>query len=142
MLQHFEFNPSRYLTILLLATHSAVFAVLPPLALPLWAKATLAIPLLYSMLYYLRRDAWLRLPASCIGLVLEGDGVILRRRDGANMPGAISRDSLVTPCLTVLNVLPQGARFARSVVILPDSMDAEAFRQLRVRLKWGDQAAS
>jgi toxin CptA len=47
------------------------------------------------------------------------------------------RDSLVTPYLTVLNVLPQGARFSRSVVILPDSLDAESFRQLRVWLKWG-----
>jgi len=46
-------------------------------------------------------------------------------------------DSLVTPFITVLNVLPQGARLARSVVILPDSLDAESFRQLRVWLKWG-----
>ncbi|MBI3902775.1 MAG: hypothetical protein HY306_07520 [Nitrosomonadales bacterium] len=37
----------------------------------------------------------------------------------------------------MLNVLPQGARFARSMIILPDSLDVESFRQLRVWLKWG-----
>ena len=142
LLQHFEFHPSRYLTLLLLVAHSAVLAVLPLIALPLWAKSILVILLLYSLLHYLRRDAWLRLSDSYVGLALEGDGFILRRRDGVSMPCAILSDSLVTPYLTVLNVLPQGAHFARSVLILPDSLDAEAFRQLRVWLKWGDQPAS
>jgi len=116
-------------------------ALLPLAPPPLWSKLALAVLLLSSLLYYLRRDAWLQLPASCIGLVLEGDGAILLRRDGVRLPCEILHDSLVMPYLTVLNVLPQGARFARSVVVLPDSLEAESFRQLRVWLKWGTQAA-
>jgi toxin CptA len=49
----------------------------------------------------------------------------------------ISGDSFVTPYLTVLNLKPEGARFAHALVILPDSLEAESFRRLRVRLKWG-----
>lgn len=126
---------------MLVAAHSAALAVLA-LALPLWAKLAFAALLLFSLLYYLRRDAWLSLPASCIGLVLEGEGVVLLRRDGVRLSCGILQDSLVTPYLTVLNVLPQGARFARSVVILPDSLEAESFRQLRVWLKWKNQEAA
>jgi toxin CptA len=139
LLQRFEFHPSRYLTIMLFAVHGAALAALLPLALPLWAKLAIVFLLLLSLLYYLLRDAWLSVRISCVGLVLEGDDVILLMRDDTRLPCVILHDTLVTPYLTVLNVLPQDARFARSVVILPDSMDAEAFRQLRVRLKWGDQ---
>jgi toxin CptA len=50
--------------------------------------------------------------------------------------------SFVAPYLTVLELKPLGAgglwqRFrTRSVVILPDGIDAEEFRQLRVLLRW------
>lgn len=136
MQQYFEFHPSRYLTAMLVAAHCAVLAVLAAI-LPLWAALAAGALLLFSLSYYLGRDAWLRLPSSCAGLVLDGDGVILHRRDGVKLPGKILHDSLVTPALTVLNVLPHGARFARGVVILPDSLEAESFRQLRVWLRWG-----
>lgn len=122
---------------MLAAAHGGVLAMLL-FTLPPWAGLALAALLLTGLFYYLLRDAWLRLPASCIGLVLEGDGAVLLMRDGVRLTCEILRDSLVTPYLTVLNVLPQGARFARSVVVLPDSLDAEQFRQLRVRLKWGN----
>lgn len=138
MRRHFEIYPSRYLTAVLVAAHGVALAALLPF-LPPWAGLALAAVMLISLLYYLKRDAWLRLPASCIGVVLEGDGATILRRDGVRVPCWILRDSLVTPHLTVLNLLPQGARFARSVVILPDSLDAESFRELRVRLKWGNQ---
>ena len=75
-----------------------------------------------------------------MALTLEGDLAILTLRNGEQLTGQILRDSLVTPYLTVLNVLPQGARFLRSVIILPDSLDAESFRQLRAQLKWGSTA--
>lgn len=126
---------------MLVTAHGAVLAMLPLALAPMWSKLALAVLLLSSLLYYLRRDAWLRLPASCIGLVLEEDRAMLLRRDGVRLPCEILNDSLVMPYLTILNVLPQGARFARSVVILPDSLEAESFRQLRVWLKWGTQAA-
>lgn len=121
---------------MLIAAHGAVLGALL-FALPLWAGLALALLLLCSLLYYLLRDAWLGLPTSCIGLIQEGEGAVLLRRDGTRLSCAILQDSLVMPYLTVLNVLPPESRFARSVVILADSMEAESFRQLRVWLRWG-----
>jgi toxin CptA len=135
--QPIEFSPSRYLAVILIAAHAIALSALLP-ALPLWAGAALAILLFISLLHYLLRDAWLRLPQSCAGLVLEVDGVVLIRRDGVRLPCRIMPGSLVAPGLTVLNMQQQGARTARNVVILPDSLDAESFRQLRVWLKWGE----
>ncbi len=128
---------SAYLAAILIAAHGAALLALLSLALPLWAQIVLAMLLLVSLLFYLRRDAWLSAPSSAIALLLEGDRVVLTTRSGDLWPGQLLRDSLVTPLLTVINVLPHGARFARNIIILPDSLDAESFRQLRVWLKWG-----
>ncbi len=112
----------------------------PLLLLPLWAGLALAFLLFLNLHHCLLRDAWLRLPHSCAGLVLEEDGAVFIQRDGAQLPCCILSGSLVTPWLTILNVLPQNARLARNLVILPDSLDAESFRQLRVQLRWGNHS--
>ena len=75
-------------------------------------------------------------------LTLEEDRAVLTQRNGDQLTGKILRDSLVTPFLTVLNILPQNAHIAHSLVILPDSLDGASFRQLRVWLKWGMQPDS
>jgi toxin CptA len=137
MQQNFKLNPSHYLAVMLIAAHGATLAALFPLAFPIWAKTALAFFVLLSLGYHLWREAWLSTPSATVALMLESDQVVLTTRSGKQITGKILRDSLVTPYLTVLNILPQGARFARGVVILPDSLDAESFRQLRVWLKWG-----
>lgn len=137
MQQQFQLQPSRYLATILIVAHGAAFAALLPLALPAWSKVVLALLMLFSLMYHLRRDAWLSAPSSGTALILEGDRVVLATRGGKQLAVRVLRDSMVTPLITVLSVLPQGARFARSVIILPDSLDAESFRQLRVRFKWG-----
>lgn len=45
--------------------------------------------------------------------------------------------ALLTPWLVLLRVQPPGARRARTLAILPDSLPPEAFRRLRVWLRWG-----
>ena len=139
MSRHFEFNPSHYLAALLLLVHGACLVVLPLLALPRWSVAALMAIVAGSLAYHLWRDAWLRAPDSCIALLLERNDAVLTLRDGNQLRGRVEQ-GLVTPMLTVLNVLPDGARATRSLVILPDSLSAEAFRQLRVLLRWGRQA--
>lgn len=137
MQRHFKFHPSHYLAAILMAAHGATLAALFSLPFPLWVKTALTFLLLLNLGYQLRRAAWLSAPSAAVALKLEGELALLTTRAGEQLSGQILRDSLVTPHLTVLNVLSQGARLARSVVILPDSLDAEAFRQLRVWLKWG-----
>ncbi len=137
MRQQVELSPSRYLALILIAAHGAAAAV-PLLLLPLWAGALVASLLSLNLYHSLLRDAWWRLAHSCAGLVLEDAQAEIVRRDGACQPCRILPGSLVTPWLTVLNLLPEGARYACSVIILPDSLDAESFRRLRVWLKWSE----
>lgn len=135
-----EILPSRFLALILFAAHGlALLAVFT--ALPAWAAAACVLPLGASLAYYLLRDAGLRLGASCIGLASEGEGMTIQLRNGVRLPCVVLKDSVVTPLLTVLRLRPEGLRMARSVVILPDSMDTESFRALRVWLKWGGAAA-
>ena len=68
---------------------------------------------------------------------LDEDKVIVTERNGRQVAGKVLPDSIIAPLLTIVNFLPQGSRSVRSVVILPDSLDTDSFRQLRVGLRWG-----
>jgi hypothetical protein len=54
-----------------------------------------------------------------------------------DVEGRLARGSFVAPWLTVVHWVPSGARFPRTLVILPDMLGAGAFRALRVVLRWG-----
>ena len=96
----------------------------------------LAVLLCAALVYYLCRDVWLWLPSSYVKILPQSGSVILLRRDGAQVTAQLARDSLVTPVLIILNLLPLEGRSLRSVIIFPDSMEKEPFRALRVLLKW------
>lgn len=138
MQRQFNLQPSKYLAAALLLSHGAALVVLGVLAMPLWLKALLILLVLASLFYHMRQEAWLSAGSSNRQLVLEGDQLLLIGCNGDQMHVRILADSLVTPFLTVLVVLPHGANFTRSIVIMPDSLDAESFRRLRVWLRWGN----
>ena len=50
--------------------------------------------------------------------------------------GRIVEGSFVAPWLTVVHWRPLGRRLTRTVLVLPDMVDAESFRRLRVILRW------
>lgn len=137
MQQKFNLQPSAYLATALIATHGIAMAALLSLALPFWAHGLLILLLLTSLLYYLKRNAWLSAPSSVIAVLLNADKIELIQRGGTQIVGGLSPYSLISPLMTVLNVSPQNSHRAYSIVVLPDSLDAEDFRQLRVCLKWG-----
>jgi toxin CptA len=136
----YNFKSSAYLATLMITAHGVSVGALWVLDLPLWAKATISLLVLFSLGFHLRKDVWLVSPTATIALLLQGDQVVMTLHNGEQLPGKIMRDSLVTPMLTILNVLPQGSRFTRSLVILPDTLDKESFRKLRVWLKWSNSA--
>lgn len=136
MQQHYTLLPSRYLALLLSVAHGAALLAVSVLAVPFWAQLTLNVLLLLNLAYQLYRAAWLIAPSAVVAFRFEDGGVVLDTRGGGKLAGKLLDSSLVTPYLTVLNVLPQGARLARGVTIMPDSLDAESFRQLRVYLQW------
>ena len=142
MPNYFKLYPSRFCSAILFLAYS--LTILSVFLLPIveLAKAALSVLLVCAMAYHLRRDAWLLLSSSHVALRLEGSHIVLITRGGGEVPGLVLRDSVVTPALTILNVLPQGKKTARSVVIFPDSLDAERSRELRVLLRWSGSGES
>lgn len=136
MQRSFVFQPSRYLMLALASAHAAVVAVFLSIPVPQSALILLLSVLVASMVYYIMRDGWLKLDVSWTALRLDGDQAVLINRAGEEWKADLLRASVVMPHLVVLNFSGGKWRRSHSVVLLPDSMDAESFRHLRVALKW------
>jgi len=130
-------KPSYRLAAILSLAHLAAAGLLCPLELPLGIKATAAVALVFSLIYYLRQDALLTANDAVVFFELSSEmQCTLTTRSGESMGCNILGDTFVAPYLTVLNLKPSGKILTRSVVILPDGIDVEEFRQLRVWLRW------
>ena len=130
-------KPSRWLTVILSLAHGVAASLLWPLALSFVIKFVCVVLIVISLSYYLRKDALLSASNAVTVLKLSNDmQCTFTTRAGDSIPCAIQGDTFVTPYLTVLNLRPAGHWLKRSVVIVPDNIDAEAFRQLRVLLRW------
>ena len=55
---------------------------------------------------------------------------------GRTRAGAIADGCFVAPWLTIVRWRPAGARFDRTILVLPDMIGADEFRRLRVMLRW------
>lgn len=55
---------------------------------------------------------------------------------GAWQAGVVRDGSFVAPFLTIVRWRPDGARFDRTILVLPDMLSADTFRALRVLLRW------
>lgn len=135
-----QLHASRQLAWVMLTAHGFTLVAILPATLNYPAVITIGVILLLgsNLAYTLRRYAWLQSKQSVVALNLAGKNTC--------QASLLSNDcleyhiddasSFVAPYLTVLSL--KGARFfdRRTVVILPDSIDQEAFRQLRVWLRW------
>jgi len=55
---------------------------------------------------------------------------------GAWRRGVVRNGSFVAPWLTIVRWRPEGARWDRTILVLPDMLGEDAFRALRVLLRW------
>ena len=93
--------------------------------------------LVASLVFYLRHYALLKSPESIVAFELsEAMQCTLETRDGQHLNCVILGSTFVAPYLVVLNLKPQNKFLGCSVVIFPDSIDGQEFRQLRVLLRW------
>lgn len=81
----------------------------------------------------LRADGW-RNRGATQRLEVDPRGRLFLCREGERLEAVVLDDCFVTPLLTVLSVKLDGKR--RSVMLWPDSADADARRRLRVYLLW------
>lgn len=128
---------SRSLAALLIIAHSVAGTVLLLLPVAIWPLLAMILLLAVSAWYVVQRHALLRLPSSVIGLKLMDEGKLDMLTASGNWHEAqLGTEQFVNPRLTIVSYRCEGTRWTRHVVIVADMLDAEAFRELRVRLKW------
>ncbi|HKK13074.1 MAG TPA: protein YgfX [Gammaproteobacteria bacterium] len=128
-----DLGPSLLLIGLLAAGHGAALVVAAAAPVALWVRGLLALAALGSAM-----DAWRRCLAPMLGapleLVWDADGVWRIRWQGHWQPARLSAPAHVRRHLVLFTlVLKDGCRVP--VVVLPDRLDPDSFRRLRVRLK-------
>ena len=134
--RYFELNSSRYLLWLLSASCLVLSLTLYSLPYALVLRNLAVIFVVAVTVFAGLRDARLSLAKSCVAFSFEGkNNITLIQRNGQHLVGKISAGSLVVPFLVLINISIT-EREKRSIVLLPDSMSREAFRHLRVQLRW------
>lgn len=101
--------------------------------LPEWSVLLLA-DLILLQLVYAARSMRAGSAVAAVTLLPDGDWQI-QLRDGRRLACAFS-GATVTPHAAVLALRPAERRFPVRVVVWPDSLGKEAFRRLRVAVKW------
>ena len=131
-------RPSRRLDILLLAAHLGALAALSAISIPDWIKMTLLLLICCSA-----GIAWQRARgrSRIVSLTLRADGKLeYARLNGESGEAQPHPHTTVTPQLTLL-LLRFGKRL-EALVLMPDSLPAEEFRQLRLWLRWRVEASA
>ena len=127
-----KLRPSRNLVLLLIAAHLVALLAVTLIELLVWTK--LALLLLIGISFWNCRKFWYG--ARRINLLtLRDDGVLdYTRMNGETGQASIHPQSTVTPSLTVILLRQEGR--LEALVLLPDALDREDYRRLRLWLRW------
>ena len=125
----------RFATVLLLS-HAIAASVVYMTAMPWTARLAVLLLIVLSLSYYLARDAFLIFPDSWREISLDQSSVSVVARNGSKLIGQVAGKTIVSPYFVLLRIRPEGCYRSISRVIFPDAMDGDAFRELRVRLKF------
>ena len=136
MLNHYVIKPSRYLALLLLALHSLALYSVWFTNLPVLLQSGLSLLVLLSLLYYLNQYVLLLGRQAWRTFSLGKLRVTVIARDGEELAGNVLSQTVVTPYFVLLRISLEGRRVPVSRVICCDALQADAFRDLRVRLRF------
>jgi toxin CptA len=128
-------RPSRTLAVAILLAHLAAAAA-AVVALPGAAAAIVGAGVALSAVGHLR-EALQRAPQAVAGLEFAADGrVAVAGPSGDWLTARLRSAAVPVPWLAVVTLRDaRGQR--RAAVVLPDALEREAFRRLRVWLRWG-----
>jgi toxin CptA len=136
-IQQVSISPSVRLALALCAIHGAAAALLWLVPLPLPGKAVITVVVAVSLVYLLARDAALHAAHAIVGLEIEDGGrVSYWTRSGRRVECEVLDSSYVSPRLTIVLLRERGRAGTRKLILLPDSMNPQDFRRLRVWLRW------
>ena len=132
-----KLSPSLWLAGTLTAMHGMALTLIWLLPFDLWLKITAVLLLLASLIYHVRRDAMRTSRNAILALQFSPEcRCSAQIGSGDWFDAQLLPTSFVSPYLTILNLRFDHARLVKHVVILPDAIDAEQFRRLRVLLRW------
>jgi hypothetical protein len=133
-------RPSRALAVAIAAAHLAALAA-ALVALPGAAAGVAAAGVVLSAIAQVRQ-ALHRAPDAVAGLELTADGGAAVAGPAGDWSTARLRSVAVpVPWLAVVTLRDAAGR-RRSAIVLPDSLDPEAFRRLRIWLRWRNASGS
>lgn len=127
-----KLQPSRKLALLLVVAHAGAILVVGVVELPNWIKLIMLLVIGISLWHGQRRLYGVRRIAA---LTLRDKGVVdyLRLNDETG-EATVHLQSTVTPLLTVILLKQQESMEA--LVLLPDSLNQDDYRRLRLWLYW------
>ncbi len=135
MQSHYTLRPSRHYLWLLAALCASLLVTVAFLPMALFWRFVGGVLVVAACAFVGQRDARLRFSWSCVAFRLEDEnGITLIQRNGEHMAGTVAA-GIVVPWLVLLNIRHDG-KGGRSLVLLSDSMNGEAYRRLRVVLRW------
>ena len=130
-------RPSRILVAILVFAHAAAIAMVVLAGLPLWLALVAIAALVASLVYAVWQTALLRAQDAVRALEITADDKFsIQTRRGERLECEVLGSTYVTFFLTILNLKALNSGGNKRAVILPDSLDAEDFRKLRVWLRW------
>lgn len=130
-------RPSWILAAILAAAHGAAIAVIALVSVPPWLQVIVIAALAASLVFEIRKTALLRAPDAVVALEIASDDALsIQTRRGGWIECDVLGSTYVIYFLAIVNLKEQGSGRVRRAVILPDSIDAEDFRKLRVWLRW------
>lgn len=121
---------------ILIVAHCAAAFLIWTLSVSFGIKLIGLLILIVSLYFYLKHDALLSFAYSAVSLRFSDSVCTLKMVNGQTVACTILGSTFVSSYLTVLILHSKQWRFTRSVVILPDAIDPEEFRRLRVMLRW------
>ncbi len=137
-------HPSHVVSGGLWLPHLAALGVLWSCSAPVWLKMLLSLLILTSAVYADLLHARLKLPHSPRALWIDArkPGVCqLQLRNRQILEARILGDSIITARFVVLRLRPANARRSRVVLICRWNCDPNAFRRLRVILRFQSHGA-
>jgi toxin CptA len=130
-------SKSKQLIWLLAGVHGLTLLVICLLPVPLLWRVAGSLLLVASLLFYILRDVYQAMGYSIVALkCLPDHRLELQNKKGDWIAASLRPGSFVAPYLTTLAYRAEQNFFNRYVLILPDMLDAETFRQLRTHLRW------
>lgn len=120
-----------------MAAHSAAIAMIALVSLPPWLQLIVIAALVLNLMFVVRKSALLRSPDAVVAInITSDDALSIQTRRGDWIECEALGSTYVAAFLTILNLREIESGASRRVTILPDGIDQEDFRGLRVWLRW------